>query len=156
VKGKTGEAIRVAICDDLVDLRELFREVLEDAGMQVVGEAEDGRTGIELAAALQPDVLVLDLEMPVMDGFEAIPLIRERAPQTAIVILSAFSAAAMADKALAAGAHSYLEKGARLDTIVETVRAAAAAVQPPGVQRSGRVKRTTAPGSPSSIHSFPP
>jgi DNA-binding NarL/FixJ family response regulator len=149
--------ITVALCDDLVDLRELFREVLEDAGMRVIGEADDGRAGIELAASLHPDVLVLDLEMPVMDGFEAIPLVRERAPHTAIVVLSAFSAAAMADKALQAGAHSYLEKGARLATIVETVRAAADAVPlRPGVQRSGRVKRTTAPGSPSSIHSFPP
>ena len=153
----SSDVITVALCDDLVDLRELFREVLEEAGMDVVGEADDGRAAIELAAALRPDVLVLDLEMPVMDGFEAIPRVRERAPQTAIVVLSAFSAAAMAEKALEAGAHSYLEKGARLSTIIDTVREAAAAIRRPGVQRqSGRVKRTTAPGSASSIHSFPP
>jgi DNA-binding NarL/FixJ family response regulator len=156
VTRRSKDIIRVALCDDLPDLRELFREVLEEAGMEVVGEAEDGRAGIELAASLQPDVLVLDLEMPVMDGFEAIPRIRERAPRTSIVVLSAFSAAAMAEKALAAGAHSYLEKGARLNTIVDTVCEAAAAARRPGVQRSGRVKRTTAPGSPSSIQSFPP
>jgi DNA-binding NarL/FixJ family response regulator len=125
VEGRDG--IRVALCDDVEDLRALFREVLEEAGLEVVGEADNGADGVELAARLQPHVLVLDLEMPVMDGLEAIPLVLERAPRTAIVVLSGFSAGVMARRALDLGADSYLEKGAKIASIVDTVREAATA-----------------------------
>jgi DNA-binding NarL/FixJ family response regulator len=148
--------IRVALCDDVAELRELFREVLEDADVEVVGEAEDGAGCIELVARHQPDVLLLDLEMPVMDGIEALPQLIERAPDTAIVVLSGFSAGEMAQKALELGAHSYLEKGAKLTAMLDAVRHAAAAPRRSRAYRSGSVKKTTAPGSPSSIHSVPP
>jgi CheY-like chemotaxis protein len=148
--------IRVALCDDVADLRELFREVLEGAGVQVVGEAEDGAACIELVATEQPDVLLLDLEMPVMDGLEAIPHIVRRAPETAIVVLSGYSAGAMAQQALQLGAHSYLEKGAKLTGVLDAVKHAAAAPRKPRAYRSGSVNSTTAPGAPSSIHSVPP
>ena len=148
--------IRVALCDDVADLRELFREVLEDAGVDVVGEAEHGGECIDLVAREQPDVLLLDLEMPVMDGLEALPQIIERSPRTAVIVLSGFSAGAMATKALDLGAHGYLEKGAQLASILEAVRQAAAAGRDARVYRSGSVNETRAPGSPSSIHSTPP
>jgi DNA-binding NarL/FixJ family response regulator len=150
-------SIRVALCDDVADLRELFREVLEDAGIDVVGEAEHGAECIELVAREKPDVLLLDLEMPVMDGLEAMPQIVARSPGTAIIVLSGFSAGAMARKALELGAHSYLEKGAQLASILDAVReAAAAAKRRSRVYRPGNVNETTAPGSASSIHSTPP
>ena len=148
--------IRVALCDDVTELRELFREVLEGAGVEVVGEAEDGAAAIELVAAERPDVLLLDLEMPVMDGLEALPHLIERSPETAIVVLSGFSAGAMAQKAVELGAHSYLEKGAKLASILDTVQVAAAAPRRARAYRSGRVNKTMAPGSASSIHSVPP
>jgi DNA-binding NarL/FixJ family response regulator len=148
--------IRVALCDDVAELRELFREVLEDAGVEIVGEAEDGAGCIDLVARTQPEVLLLDLEMPVMDGLEALPHLIERAPDTAIVVLSGFSAGAMAQQALELGAHSYLEKGAKLTAVLDSVRHAAAAPRRTRVYRSGSVNQTTAPGSPSSIHSVPP
>ena len=148
--------IRVALCDDVAELRELFREVLEDAGVEIVGEAEDGAACIDVVAAQHPDVLLLDLEMPVMDGLEAIPHLIDRSPDTAIVVLSGFSAGAMAQKALELGAHSYLEKGAKLTAILDSVKHAAAAPRRSRVQRSGSVNQTRAPGSPSSIHSVPP
>ena len=148
--------IRVALCDDVADLRELFREVLEDAGLDVVGEAEHGAECIELVAREQPDVLLLDLEMPVMDGLEAMPHIIERSPKTAIIVLSGFSAGTMARKALELGAHGYLEKGAQLTAILDTVREAAAGKRGDRVYRSGNVNHTTAPGSASSIQITPP
>ena len=148
--------IRVALCDDVADLRELFREVLEDAGVDVVGEAEHGAECIELVAREQPDVLLLDLEMPVMDGLEALPQIIERSPRTAVIVLSGFSAGSMAQKALELGAHSYLEKGAKLASILDAVRQADATARSARVYRSGSVNDTTAPGSASSIQSTPP
>ena len=70
--------ISVVVCDDVPELRRLLREALEQDGeMQVVGEAEDGRDAIEVIERLQPDVVVLDLSMPQLDGLEAIPLIHQ-------------------------------------------------------------------------------
>ena len=100
--------------------------------------------------------MLLDLEMPVMDGLEALPQIIERSPKTSIIVLSGFSAGTMARKALDLGAHSYLEKGAKLASILDAVREAAAAGRGSRVYRSGSVNQTTAPGSASSIHSTPP
>ena len=119
------EGIGVVLCDDLAEMRELFRDVLEMDGLRVMGEAEDGETAVRLAAELQPDVIVLDLTMPVLDGLDAIPLIRERAPGTAIVVLSGHGEHDMAAPALAAGADRYLSKGAELAEISAVVRGAA-------------------------------
>ncbi len=77
----------------------------------MVGEAKDGAEGVELATRLQPDVVLLDLSMPGMDGLEALPLILAAVPGVRVVVLSAFTANAMAKRAVAAGAIGYIEKG---------------------------------------------
>jgi signal transduction histidine kinase len=87
-----------------------------------VGEAGDGREGVDLAAELQPDVVLVDLAMPVMDGLEALPLIRKACPQTRVVVLSGFEADAMAQRALDAGADGYLQKGLPVSEILDYVR----------------------------------
>src|SRR4051812_50094816 len=85
--------IRVFLVDDVTELRMLVRIALEeDADFEVVGEAANGRDGVEGGAEAQPDVVLLDLSMPDMDGLEAIPLMRKRAPKARIVVLSATSA----------------------------------------------------------------
>jgi len=99
---------------------------LEEADdLRVVGEAGDAASGIAAVGELRPDVILLDLSMPGMDGLEAIPRMREVAPQAAILVFSGFAADRMAETALALGAHGYLEKGEPLERVRETVRVAA-------------------------------
>jgi DNA-binding NarL/FixJ family response regulator len=120
--------IRVLVCDDVEAFRALMRYTLpEDPGIEVVGEAADGVAAIESAEALQPDVVLLDLTMPRLDGIDAIPAVLERAPNTRIVALSGWGADRMAEKALARGAIAYLEKSQDVEAIREAVRAAAGA-----------------------------
>ena len=79
---------RIAIVDDLVENRELARIRLERAGHQIVGEATTGREAISLAAATEPDVVVLDVMMPEMNGLEALPEIVRASPRSRVVVFS--------------------------------------------------------------------
>jgi len=120
--------IRVLVCDDVEAFRALMRYTLqEDPAIEVVGEAADGMEAISRAAELQPDVVLLDLTMPLLDGIDAIPTVLEHAPGTRVVALSGWGAERMADAALAQGAVAYLEKGDDVQVIRDAVHAAAAA-----------------------------
>ncbi|WP_460711694.1 response regulator [Nocardioides dilutus] len=114
--------LRVVIIDDTYDLRELLRLALTRGGLEVVGEAGDGLAGIECVRLETPDVVLLDLSMPVMDGLEALPTIRRLVPQAKIVVLSGFGATQMSDKAMNIGADGYLQKGMALKRIIEYVK----------------------------------
>ena len=112
----------VVLADDTPEIRTLLRLTLEDQGLiEVVGEAGDGAEAVEIVSELQPDALVLDLAMPVMDGFEAIPEVRRRAPDTKIIVLSGFDTSVMCERALALGAHVYFEKGISFFDLAEKV-----------------------------------
>jgi len=114
--------IRVFLCDDVPDLRFLFRVALEERdGVEVVGEAGDGAAGVEGVADLQPDVVLLDLAMPVMDGLQAIPLIRERSPNTKIIVLSGFGDGPAAESAIALGIDRFVDKSTSLEEISTAV-----------------------------------
>jgi len=80
--------LRVVLVDDSPDMRELARIVLCRAGHQVVGEAGDGASGVLVARGEDPDLVVIDLEMPVMDGYTALPLMRLAVPEARIVVFS--------------------------------------------------------------------
>ncbi|MEY2473953.1 MAG: hypothetical protein QOK28_3282 [Actinomycetota bacterium] len=113
---------RVLLVDDARDIRVLLRRVFNaDGSYEVVGEAVDGEAAIALADELTPDVVVLDLAMPVMDGLEALPLIRGKLPNAKIVVLSGFDGARMREPALLAGADAYVEKGGNLFGVLETI-----------------------------------
>lgn len=119
-----GEAAhcRVVVCDDVDDYRELLVILLERTGrLSVVGEAANGSAAIEVVRLQQPDVVLLDLAMPMMDGMEALPLIRSAAPATRVIVLTGFASEALRRKALERGAVEYLEKGSPLATVIEAV-----------------------------------
>ncbi|MDQ1401707.1 MAG: hypothetical protein QOG03_23 [Actinomycetota bacterium] len=103
--------VKVAIVDDQPDVRLLLRLTLSrDKRFDVVGEATNGEEAIALAAAAQPDLLILDRQMPVMGGVEALPVIKQRSPKTAVVLYTATADAGTYQAALAAGAVEVLEK----------------------------------------------
>ena len=105
-------AISVLIADDHADIVEMLRFAFSVYGsFEVVGSAADGMRAVDLAIELQPDVAVVDLMMPALSGFDAIPLIRFGAPATRIVVLSAVDDADSRKLALEAGADLYLVKG---------------------------------------------
>jgi CheY-like chemotaxis protein len=106
------DSISVLVVDDAAGIRKLLAIALQaDGRFVVVDEAADGAQAVEKARLLRPDVVLLDLAMPVMDGLQALPLIRERSPDSKVVVLSGFAADRVAEEALALGAVAYLEKG---------------------------------------------
>ena len=124
--------LRVVLADDTAEYRLLLRIILEQDGrFEIVGEAADGAEAMRVTAAQRPDVLVLNLAMPVMDGLQAIPGVRADSPETAIVVLSGFARGRLDRQALERGAAAYVEKGEAFSIIVSTlldVTAAARAV----------------------------
>jgi diguanylate cyclase (GGDEF)-like protein len=123
--------LRVLLVDDTATVRVLLRRVLEGSGsFVVVGEAADGREAVDLAGRYQPDVVLLDLAMPVMDGLEAIPLIRACSPASSIVVLSGFNAERVAAQALDLGAAACLEKRHRPEELVRLIADATGAPVP--------------------------
>ena len=118
IRTTSGNGYRVLIADDYDDIRALLRIQLDAVdAFEVVGEARDGAEAIRLAKELQPHVVLLDLAMPIVDGLEALAHIREAVDDVRIIAMSGFAADAMADKALAAGASRYLEKGTNMDLV---------------------------------------
>jgi YesN/AraC family two-component response regulator len=125
------EDISVLIVDDSEDLRELLSVVIERNAdrWHVVATASEGQQGIEQARSRQPDLVLLDIAMPVMDGMQALPRIREAAPEAVVVMLSGYPFSTAGQGALDAGAHGYLEKSdlvkglvPRLEQIIESTR----------------------------------
>jgi DNA-binding response OmpR family regulator len=112
--------VRVVVIDDSVDIRALLSFGLSCAGMDVVGEAGDGSEGVELVREERPDVVLLDLAMPIMDGVEALPLIRELVPDSQIIVFSAFDVSPT-DRVLYSGADGHIVKGTSLRDIVAYV-----------------------------------
>ena len=118
-------AIRVLLADDHPVVRSGIRAELDGAeGIEVVGEASSGDEALRLVEELRPDVLVLDVVMPGMDGVEATCLLRERHPDLRILALSAYEDNEYVFGLLSAGAVGYVLKEEALDTVVEAIRAA--------------------------------
>lgn len=116
--------VRVLVVDDSSDVRRLLVTIIEghDKCWSVVGEAVDGRDAIVVAGFVQPDLVLLDLSMPVMDGLEALPQILLAAPGAKVVVLSGFPSHAASAAALTAGASHYLEKNALVSTLIPQLR----------------------------------
>jgi DNA-binding NarL/FixJ family response regulator len=119
--------ISVLLVDDHGVLRDGVRRLLEsNADIKVIGAADDGREAVAKAAELRPDVVVMDISMPGLNGLEATRRIAERAPAAGVVVLSMHSSAELVRAAFAAGARGYLLKESAGDEVVKAVRAVAA------------------------------
>ena len=118
--------IRVLITDDHIIVRDGLRLILETVdGIQVVGEAADGADCLRLVPDVNPDVVLLDLQMPGMDGITAIGHLRADFPEIAIVILTTFNEDEMMLQGLQAGARGYLLKDTDRQSLIDTITAAA-------------------------------
>ena len=118
--------INIVLADDHQILRESVRKNFEAAGEKVVGEASNGEDAVRLAAQLSPDVVLMDISMPVLDGVSATKRINESGSETKVVVLTMHDDIEKTRQALEAGAVGYLSKGCSFADVLETVRAAAA------------------------------
>jgi two-component system, NarL family, response regulator LiaR len=119
------EPIRVLIVDDHAVVREGLRTFLQtQEGVEVAGEAADGNEAIEAAASLRPDVILMDLVMPELDGVGAMRTLRERVPDARVIVLTSFLDEDKLLPAIRAGAAGYLLKNAEPKEVTRAVRAA--------------------------------
>lgn len=132
---------RLLLVDDHRMLREGLRRSLADAGFEIVGEAEDGQTAITAVAVYRPDVVLMDVSMPVMDGVTATREITRDHPDVAVVMLTMHADEAIIASAIAAGAVGYLVKDCATDEIVETLRAAADGETTVSIELAGAMLR---------------
>jgi two-component system response regulator NreC len=116
--------LRILLADDHVVMRAGLRVLLErQPHLEVVGESENGREAVELSASLKPDVVVMDVGMPVLNGIEATKTIVGQHPATAVVILSMHSDEAYVMRALKAGARAYLLKDSAAADLISAIQA---------------------------------
>jgi DNA-binding NarL/FixJ family response regulator len=119
------ESIRVLIADDQQLLRAGFRVILESEGIEVVGEASDGLAALEQIRLTRPDVVLMDIRMPVLDGLSATERLMATADPPRVVVLTTFDQNEYVVRALRAGAYGFLLKDAPASRLVAAVRAAA-------------------------------
>jgi two-component system, NarL family, response regulator LiaR len=123
VTTKSTAFIRVLIADDHAIVRKGIRALLSEApGFEVVGEAVDGQEAVQRAAETNPDVILMDLVMPVMDGIEATSQITREQPDVRILVLTSFAADAKVFPAIKAGASGYLLKDSSPDDLIRAIR----------------------------------
>lgn len=115
--------IRILTVDDHIVLREGIASIVgAEADMQIVGEAANGSEAVEAHRRLRPDITLMDVQMPVMSGVEAIEKIRGQDPNARIVVLTTYEGDVQAVRALKAGACAYLLKSSLLDELLNTIR----------------------------------
>lgn len=149
--------VRVLLADDHELAREAMRSVLtREPDLRVVGEAADGRAALALARELRPDLVLMDLRMPGLDGLAATRAIVEASPSTRVVVLTSLETRAHLLEALRVGAAGYLLKGATKQEVLETLRAALAGevrVQP---SLAAGLLQDVARGAPAAGHGLTP
>jgi DNA-binding NarL/FixJ family response regulator len=127
-----GEPIKVMIVDDHTLFRQGMRKVLETyREIRVIGEASDGKEAVAKVAELQPDVVLMDIKMPRMEGFESTRLIRESYPDLVIIALTMYEDADYVVKMVHAGANGYMHKDISVDKLVDAIRHMHEGIVPP-------------------------
>jgi DNA-binding NarL/FixJ family response regulator len=121
------DTVRVLVVDDEPLIRETLVELLEDEGFTVVGQAVDGAEAVREVDALSPDVVLIDVRMPIVNGIEATRRILALRPETVVIALSAYDDPALAAAAREAGAADYVAKGTPSRELLRRIREAAEA-----------------------------
>ncbi|MEW5872580.1 MAG: response regulator [Chloroflexota bacterium] len=144
-----GEKVRVLIVDDVAETRENIRKLLQfEKDVEVVGAAHSGRAGVDSAKELKPDVVLMDINMPDMDGITATELIRRNNPATQIVILSVQGDSNYMRRAMLAGARDFLTKPPAVDELTAAIRRAGKMAQE---ERSKAAVSQSGPGAPAAM-----
>ena len=107
----------VLIIDDSAFMRMLIKRMLENNGLRIIGEAENGKVGVDLFRELQPDLVTMDITMPVLDGIQALKNILELDPHASVVMISAMGQETLVKEAVLAGAKGFLVKPLKPETI---------------------------------------
>ena len=114
---------RILIVDDVPQVRRELRTLLPLVDdIEIVGEAENGQSAIELAATLQPDAILIDVELPLLDGLEATRRIKQTSPATRIIILSIHNDTVVRARARSVGADDFVDKGAPLTALLQAIK----------------------------------
>jgi DNA-binding NarL/FixJ family response regulator len=122
-KGRAVTELRLLIVDDLEHVRQGLRTILELAGgLKVVGEAYDGLEAIQQVDQLQPDVVLMDLVMPQLDGLEATERIKAQHPETGVVMISIHDTEETREQANKAGVDAFLPKGTDTEILIQTIQ----------------------------------
>lgn len=139
--------IRIVIADDHILVRMGLKTLIAgERDMECVGEAENGKSAIELAAALKPDIIIMDLMMPVISGSDATRILRAAQPATRVIILTSYGTTKEMSDAIANGASATLMKDGRTDEVIHTIRAVhAGASRIPEDLRKLSAERTAMP-----------
>lgn len=115
-------AKNILICDDAAFMRMMIKDILTKNGYTVVGEAENGAKAVEKYAELKPDLVLMDITMPEMDGIQALKKIKEADPSATIIMCSAMGQQAMVIESIQSGAKDFIVKPFQADRVLEAVR----------------------------------
>ena len=115
-------AKKVLICDDAAFMRMMIKDILTKNGYNVAGEAENGARAVEKYNELKPDLVLMDITMPEMDGIQALKKIRENDPSALIIMCSAMGQQAMVIESIQAGAKDFIVKPFQADRVLEAVQ----------------------------------
>ncbi len=141
--------IKILICDDQYIVREGIKAILEtDASLQVVGTASDGLEALESISKIQPDLVLMDLKMPVMNGIQATSRIRQKYPDIKILVLTTYDADDWVFDAIRSGAAGYLLKDTRRELLISAIKDTMAGKTPVDSAVAGKLFSQVIQGSP--------
>jgi len=111
----------VMLVDDAAFMRMMLKDILSNNGYQIVGEAENGMVAVQKYSDLKPDITIMDITMPEMDGLQAVKEIRSKDPQAKVIMCSAMGQQAMVIEAIQSGAKDFVVKPFQADRVLEAV-----------------------------------
>ncbi|MFQ9934680.1 MAG: response regulator [Lachnospiraceae bacterium] len=117
-------AKNILVCDDAAFMRMMIKDILTKNGYNVAGEAENGKVAVEKYAELKPDLVMMDITMPEMDGIQALKKIREVDPSATVIMCSAMGQQAMVIESIQSGAKDFIVKPFEQDRVIEAVKKA--------------------------------
>ena len=115
-------AKNILICDDAAFMRMMIKDILTKNGYNIAGEAENGAKAVEKYAELKPDLVLMDINMPEMDGIEALKKIKASVPGASVIICSAMGQQAMVIESIQSGAKDFIVKPFQADRVIEAVQ----------------------------------